>query len=172
LPAADSDGTSDPALIIHGDGTINPDTSVRNRTVTIEDNLNPLFYEALEVTVEALSLDNDEFPPMVMDIEDFDDGLVGKGSWEFLSRAIIYKDDLNASGKKPDGIRDDINEPRWYKCYTAKGMPSSGEVLASFCIVESDHNFKAHKLDQVGLEKRVKMEDYDVKMNVLGLRNL
>jgi hypothetical protein len=172
LPAADSDGTSDPALIIHGDGTINPDTSVRNRTVTIEDNLNPLFYEALEVTVEALSLDNDEFPPMVMDIEDFDDGLVGKGSWEFLSRAIIYKDDLNASGKKPDGIRDEINEPRWYKCYTAKGMPSSGEVLASFCIVESDHNFKAHKLDQVGLEKRVKMEDYDVKMNVLGLRNL
>ena len=51
-------------------------------------------------------------------------------------------------------------------------MPSSGEVLASFCIVESDHNFKAHRLDHVGLEKRVMMEDFDVKMNVLGLRNL
>jgi hypothetical protein len=146
LPAADSDGTSDPTLIIHGDGTKNPDPAVRNRTEIVDDNLNPLFYEALEITVEALGVNNDEFPPMVMDIEDADDGVFGQ-KYEFLSRAIIYMDELNASGKKPDGIRDDINEPQWYKCYTGKGMPSSGEVLASFCIVESDHNFKAHKLD-------------------------
>ena len=64
LPAADSDGTSDPSLILHGDGTINPDENVRNRTQTIEDNLNPLFYEALEITVEALSLENGDFLPL------------------------------------------------------------------------------------------------------------
>jgi hypothetical protein len=55
LPAADSDGTSDPAVQIHGDGSTGND--VKDWTSVIEDNMNPLFYETLTFTVEALGID-------------------------------------------------------------------------------------------------------------------
>jgi hypothetical protein len=56
--------------------------------------------------------------------------------------------------------------------HTGKGMPSSGEVLASFAIVVPDYNFKALKVDQVVLEDMVDMRQMDVKIMILGLRNL
>ena len=55
LPAADSDGTSDPCIRIHGDGTKGRD--IEPQTAVIEDNMNPLFYQALEITVESISKD-------------------------------------------------------------------------------------------------------------------
>ena len=42
LPAADSDGTSDPCIKIHGDGT--KGAGIEPMTAVIEDNMNPLFY--------------------------------------------------------------------------------------------------------------------------------
>jgi hypothetical protein len=40
---------------------------------------------------------------------------------------------------KKEHNSDAINEPKWYKMHTGKGMPSSGEILASFAIVEPDY---------------------------------
>jgi hypothetical protein len=55
---------------------------------------------------------------------------------------------------------------------TGIGMPASGAVLASFCIVKDDHKFKANNLKHVNLESKVDMDDFDVNINILGLRNL
>ena len=173
LPAADSDGTSDPAILVHGDGTVGDE--LKDRTQVIEDNMNPLFYEALELTIEASSID--ELPPIIIDCMDYDDALVGKGDWDFLARAIIPCVDGKGEriySNEADNAEnnDDIRRPKWYEMRTGKNMPKSGEVLASFAIVDGDHAFRADKPHNVNLEQTVKTDDFEVNINVLGLRNL
>ncbi len=45
---------------------------------------------------------------------------------------------------KKEHNSDAINEPKWYKMHTSKGMPSSGEILASFAIVEKNTRVDVH----------------------------
>ena len=54
--------------------------------------------------------------------------------------------------------------------FSPKG-PSSGEVLLSFAVVDDDFSF-GRTLDYVKLEDDVDMRDFQVSMNVLGMRGL
>lgn len=63
LPAADSDGTSDPFLQI-------VDSDVPQKTHVVNDNLNPIYYEALDLIYEANSIE--ELPPFIIDCYDED----------------------------------------------------------------------------------------------------
>lgn len=54
--------------------------------------------------------------------------------------------------------------------YSPKG-PMSGEILCSFSIVEDDYNF-AKTLEYQNLHENVEMREFQVSMNVLGMRGL
>lgn len=81
LPAADSDGTSDPFLRLI-------DTGVPVKTPVINDNVNPIFYHTVELMYEANS--KSELPPFIIDCYDEDETIVGENDADFLSRATIY----------------------------------------------------------------------------------
>ena len=93
LPPADSDGTSDPELHVHGDGT--DQLEFRLSTLVIEDNMNPMYYEALEYTTEATSID--DLPPFIVDCFDFDESIFGKDGHDFLCRAVIHPYEKNGA---------------------------------------------------------------------------
>ena len=121
LPSADSDGTSDPFIMI-------TDSDIPQRTVTIEDNLNPIFYQALDLIYEANSVE--EMPPFIVDCYDEDPGLAGtKPTSDFLNRAVIPVKDIEFS----EG--DTIMKPRWFPLKMSSKSPASGEILLSFAIV-------------------------------------
>ena len=63
LPAADSDGTSDPFLLF-------TDSDVPQRTAVVNDNLNPIYYQAIDLMYEANSID--DLPPFIIDCYDED----------------------------------------------------------------------------------------------------
>jgi hypothetical protein len=54
----------------------------------IEDNLNPLFYETMELSYEAARID--EMPPFIMDVYDYDMGPIGD---DFIARCLIPIDE-------------------------------------------------------------------------------
>ena len=144
MPAADSEGTSDPFLEM-----IDSDTP--QRTIVINDNLNPIFYQAIDLMYEANSLE--ELPPFILDCYDEDQTLVGKNDADFLARACITVDECAYS----EG--DAVPEPKWHPMrYSPKG-PMSGEVLVSFSIVEDDYNF-IKELDYVNLHEIVDMREF------------
>jgi len=63
LPAADDNGSSDPFIRI-------TDTGKAQNTRVIFDNVNPIFYEALDLGYEAGSID--DMPPIIVDLYDMD----------------------------------------------------------------------------------------------------
>ena len=63
LPAADSDGTSDPFLEF-------VDCEKGHRTEVVNDNLNPIYYDCIEMVYEANTLE--ELPPFIIDCFDED----------------------------------------------------------------------------------------------------
>jgi len=158
LPAADSDGSSDPYLRLAQSG--NP-----LRTKTIQDNCNPLFYEALDLIFEADN--NDELPPFIIDAYDEDEASLGKNTSDYLSRAMIEFTDIGDAYSESDAIP----VPKWFPLRFKQAGPMSGEVLVSFSVVEDDFNFK-YPLNYVPLEKMVDRKEFKVSMNVLGLRGL
>ena len=141
LPAADSDGTSDPFLEFI-------DSDSPQRTVVVDDNLNPIYYHALDLMYEANTLE--ELPPFIIDCYDEDRTLVGKNDADFLARATIYYRDALEKGAITE--EDTVPRPAWFPLrYSAKG-PVSGEVLISFAIVDDDFSFQK-TLEYVRLDK-------------------
>jgi len=59
----------------------------KKKTAVVEDNNNPIFFETIEVLLDFTS--KEEAPPIVLNIYDFDDGLISSSS-DFLGRALIY----------------------------------------------------------------------------------
>ena len=130
LPAADSDGTSDPFLEF-------TDTDKPQRTVVVNDNLNPIFYNAIELMYEANSIE--ELPPFIIDCYDEDETLVGDNDADYLARATIYYKE--AEEKLATTTEDIIPRPAWFPLRFAPNGPSCGEVLISFAIVDDDFSF-------------------------------
>lgn len=146
LPAADESGSSDPFMRL-------TDADKVHETRTIFDNVNPIFYEGIDILYEAGS--HDELPPVICDLYDKDENLVGADSEDFLARAIINLRNVTYS----DG--DAVPRPTWYPLYFKKGGPVSGEVLLSFAVVADDYNFKK-KIDHLKLYKEVKTNKYGI----------
>jgi len=119
--------------------------------VTIDDNLNPIFYQAVDLIYEANSID--EMPPFIIDCYDEDQTLVGKNDADFLARACIYKWECAFSEN------DAIMTPKWHPLKYSPNGPPSGEVLISFAIVEDDFSFQK-SLDYVNLAENVEMREF------------
>ena len=99
MPAADSDGQSDPYIVAW-------DTSKEiQKTKFIEDNLNPLFYETLELVYEANS--PEDLPPFVLDIYDKDFELLDNTD-DFICRAIIPVSEAHVC------YEDSVPKPKWH----------------------------------------------------------
>lgn len=117
----------------------------------------------MDAIYEANSIQ--ELPPVIVDLYDRDTSVIGSDSADFLSRALLFVQNLNYSNG------DTIPKPEWYPLYFRKGSPQCGEVLLSFAIVADDYNFKK-SLDKLKMEKEVEMREFGVSMNILGLRGL
>lgn len=90
---------------------------------------------------------------------------MGKNDADYLARCTIYKWDCNYS----EG--DAVPEPKWHPMRFSPKSPMGGEVLVSFSIVDDDFSFKK-SLEYVALHENVAMKEFQVSMNVLGMRGL
>ena len=120
LPAADSDGTSDPFIKLFNTG----DTEVA--TAVIEDNLNPIFMECKEIGLDFVGGGSNDFsaaPPVIMDVLDADEGYISNSA-DFLGRCTIYLTDIENLVVGTDKIA----EPEWYdiKFGTDANSPACG----------------------------------------------
>ena len=85
LPAADSNGTSDPFVRIWDM------SDTVKETQTIFENNNPLFYEVKELDYEVRDInDFTTYPPMIVDVFDIDEHLIGKDTTDYIGRAVIH----------------------------------------------------------------------------------
>ncbi len=109
MPAADENGSSDPFIRI-------TDTGKAQDTRVIFDNVNPIFYQALDLGYEANR--EEDMPPIIIDLFDMDVNTVTKNSVEFLSRAVLSLEDI-----LPYSTNDAIVTPKWYPLRFKKGGP-------------------------------------------------
>jgi hypothetical protein len=122
--------------------------------------LNPLFYETIEVSIEANTVET--MPPFILDIYDWD---MGPMEDDFLSRCLIP---ISEAAYSTDNV---IPRPKWHLCRLNPNSPPCGEILVSFSIVEDDFNFKI-PLNYLNLKEQVNFQEFTVAINVLGLRDL
>lgn len=120
LPAADSDGSSDPFIKIFNTGDEEIETDV------IEDNVNPIFMECLEVGLDFVDYQKySDAPPIVMDVLDADEGYISDSA-DFLGRCKIFLNEM-----PPEDLvfgSDHIVTPKWYdiKFGTDDNSPACG----------------------------------------------
>ena len=141
LPAADKEGTSDPYIKIW---TADEKASnIKFQTSTVEDNLNPIFYETLQVHYEYHN--KSSAPPIILDLFDEDKDLLGLDDDDFLGRAqidITHPCVLDQTvNEKVDA--NQIPKPHWHKIRAGfhKNLPVCGEILCSFVLAEDDFAF-------------------------------
>jgi len=157
LPAADSDGQSDPFVVIWDQ------SKEKKKTKMIEDNLNPLFYQTIELSVEAASIET--LPPFILDIYDYD--TLGD---DFIARCMIPVTE-SAHAKDDDSKEQFVPRPKWHGCKLKPESPDCGEILVSFSIVSDDFAYKV-PLNYVSLKDEVDFQEFTVSLNILGLRDL
>jgi hypothetical protein len=199
LPSADDDGASDPFVRIwtRGDEIV--------KTDVIEDSANPMFMEAKEIELdfgyyddysETIKLDKGDVPPLIMDINDFDEGgIFSSDSKDFLGRATIdlakiknchwpqrsrrvkhIGKDVVESDSDSDHEREHSNQipdPAWHdvKFGVDPNSPKCGRILCSFSVQTHDFVFDKDIVN-VDLNDKVKTSEYKITINALGLRNL
>ena len=103
-------------------------------------------------------------PPIVLDIWDKDELLDAD---DYLGRCVVYLTEASIS-------KDDmIPEPKWHDIRIGFGDkdPTCGQMLVSFSVVEDDYVFKI-PLTYLKLTEEIEYKEYQVEINVLGLRNL
>jgi hypothetical protein len=73
----------------------------------------------------------------------------------------------------PYSTTEAIVTPKWYPLRFKNGGPQCGEVLMSFAVVEGEYMFKT-AVNKINLpvEAGIKMREFNVMMNILGLRHL
>ena len=133
----------------------------KKKTKVIEDNCNPIFYEAMDLSFEAET--KEEIPPIIFDIYD-SDGAFDKD--DYISRCMVLLGDANTSA---DG---EIPEPKWHECRLSPKAPVEGELLVSFNVVESDYAFPVAQAKNVRISDVVETDEYKVSCQILGLRYL
>lgn len=167
LPSADSDGSTDPYILIRN--AENEDI----RTEKLKDTLNPIFFQTLDVRTQYYKKESG--PPIVLDLYDSDMGLLDSTD-DFLGRAVIQLADASVVDLSAGSDRETRNKPptpKWHALRQGfeEGSPKSGEVLASFVMVDPDTKFN-EKAEDVRLSKIVPTKDYSIDIHVLGMREL
>jgi len=110
----------------------------------------------------------EEMPPVIVDLFDYDKSKLGDkigGTSDFLARALINLNKLEYSSDST------IPRPTWHKLYYKKGGEVSGEVLLSFAVVQEDFKFNK-TIERLRLENEVEFKEFNIQMQILGLRGL
>ena len=200
LPAADSNGTSDPFVKVWDM------SGKQKKTSVVEDNNNPTYYETLELEYEVRDIkDRKCYPPFILDVFDSDAENLLDRSDDYLARAVIdpatlgdsleVSEDYARSDRECDcdqklryskcltcrhtwevpGQRkvkgQEPGKPRWHPLRYAEGQPPSGEILLSFAVSELDYRWK-FPAEHVDLRSNIKYEECDFGIQILGLRGL
>jgi len=129
----------------------------------INDNINPIFFESLELYYDFDNIQN--APPVILNIWDHDDAILDGD--DFLGRSVVYLGDASLSND------DSIPEPKWHdiKVGQSESEPACGQILCSFSVVEDDYVYKI-PISYLKLTEEIEYKEYNVEINVLGLRNL
>jgi len=90
---------------------------------------------------------------------------------------VVYLDEASTNLKMPGDKKANCNaipEPNWHDVRIGfdESAPVCGQVLCSFAIVESDFVFEQSNPKKVDLSKTVMTTEYNLEINVLGLRSL
>ena len=127
LPSGDKDGTSDAQVIGYSVLEEEEKRNQQTKTEVSKDNLNPVFYEAIDMLVCYGK--SDMHPPFILDIYDIDSGMLAT-SKDFLGRAVIQLDkgavvDLR---EKNDPSKLQELKPKWenVRAGNNKAMPVCG----------------------------------------------
>lgn len=131
------------------------------KTETVHDNTNPIFYQTIESYF--YSVDLDWAPPVILEIYDEDSGAFD--SDDFIGRAVINLLDAAVSNDQS------VPRPKWHpvKLGFRDNEPVMGQILVSFSIIDPNRQF-SNSLNHIRL--RPDCEEYEITINVLGLRNL
>lgn len=145
MPAADSNGTSDPYIEVW-DTTATD--KVRKKTKIIEDNTNPLFYQTIEMDYEVENEEDlESYPPFIFDIFDHDDDLFDSKP-DYLCRAVIEPEDcsilMEKDFKKCEEHKSDNCKVLSCRLAFCKGHPE--QECDEFCDVNTCDHGKAHKV--------------------------
>ena len=100
-----------------------------------------------------------------MNIWDKDDGVLDGD--DYLGRCVVYLTNASITNG------DNIPEPKWHdiRLGFSETEPACGQMLVSFAVVEDDYSFKT-PINYMKLTDEIQYKDFDVEINVLGLRNL
>ena len=142
LPAADSDGQSDPYVEVYCNGT-----TVSSRV--IDNTLNPMWYTVIPITIEIVS--PADFPPIVVYVKDKDissDDLIGVCTY-LASEAEI-------DAPKPA-------YPAWKEL--GLGKIHGGQILASLNLYLDEDTAPSYSIEP-------KCMEVTAEINCLGLRDL
>ena len=95
---------------------------------------------------------------------------------DFLGRAQIEIDDPSVRDQTTDKEVDanGIPKPHWHKIRAGfhKNLPVCGEILCSFVLTDDDFDYKFKNLDEVPIKDEIEVKDFNIDINVLGLRDL
>ena len=166
IPAADSDGASDSYISVW-----NPEGETY-KTKMIEDSLNPIYFETIEMLYDMADMET--APPIIFNIWDHDDDLLDSGD-DFLGRAVIYLKDAKTNLEHGDDedMCNTVPKPDWHDIRIGfdESTPPCGQVLCSFIVARDDFDFET-PAKYLNLSDYVPTKEYDMDINVLGLRQL
>ena len=169
IPSADEDGASDAYISVWNQ------EGAPFRTKTIEDSLNPIYFETVEMLYDMADMEN--APPIVLNIWDTDEDWTDNSD-DYLGRAVIYLDQASSNLNTDlvgdeDALNNSIPKPKWEKIRMGfdDSQPPCGEVLVSFIIARDDFEFST-PAKYLQLSDSVPTKEYSLEINILGLRQL
>ena len=138
----------------------------------IEDSLNPIYFETMEMMYDMADIDS--CPPIIFNFWDHDDALLDSTD-DFLGRSVIYLNEAstNLDQGEDDEACNDVPKPKWHDIRIGfeTNTPACGQVLCSFVVARDDFEFQT-PAQYVKLSNYVPTKEYDLEINVLGLRQL
>jgi len=113
-------------------------------------------------------------PPIVFNIWDHDSDLTDFSD-DYLGRAVIYLKDAktNLDYGDDEARCNEVPKPAWHDIRIGfdESTPPCGQVLCSFVVARDDFDFQT-PAKYLRLETYVPTKEYDLDINVLGLRQL
>lgn len=86
---------------------------------------------------------------------------------DYLGRSVVYLTEASVS------YDDTIPKPKWHdvKVSFNDSDPPCGGMLVSFSVVEDDYNYKI-PINYLKLTEEINYKEFNIDINVLGLRSL
>ena len=138
----------------------------------IEDSLNPIYFETKEMMYDMADLES--CAPIIFNFWDHDDALLDSTD-DFLGRSVIYLTEAatNLEHGEDEEMCNKVPKPKWHDIRIGfeDNTPACGQVLCSFVVARDDFEFTT-PAQYVNLSNEVPTKEYDLEINVLGLRQL